>query len=516
MIKKILLIIALMTLGATMPAQNPSSGIPRVALASDASIIEMNHATLTLRSELISDSATLRVDTVHTVSNIEWRSPAGTGKKRMARRRLQGSDFYDFDRDRWLDIWWFTFKYPSINAKGEPVLLTAMACMPDEDCTYVNNVIIGCHVTITSNKECPSMYNHGGSSLSDVSMIMNHAGSGLVFHSSQDDYPYYNLVILPDYEGYGLTSDTAHPYLYQELTARQVVDATRYGIALYKNSSEVSSVRHPFRSGWRTISLGYSQGGSVALATHRFIEQNNLSQELQFAGSVCGDGPYDLMSTLMYYTAQSNQGTQMSMPVVLPLILKGMCDANPYMKNHQVSDYLTERFLETGIIDLIAGKEHSTDDITEHWKDLYKNGKNGDKTYFQSVLTSDGKAYLANILKPAGLQYFRNLYNQNPNYTSAAGIPLPTHRGVMEDLHLALESNNMTAGWQPQHSIYMYHSTGDTVVPLQNRTRAVNTLGSYVVELSPGVNVDHVGTGREFFLGTEETNAIRALSTASY
>ena len=200
MIKKILLIIALMTLGATLMAQSPSSGIPKVALASDASIIEMNHATLTLRSELISDSATLRVDTVHTVSNIEWRSPAGTGKKRMARRRLQGSDFYDFDRDRWLDIWWFTFKYPSINAKGEPVLLTAMACMPDEDCSYVNNVIIGCHVTITSNKECPSMYNHGGSSLSDVSMIMNHAGSGLVFHSSQDDYPYYNLVILPDYE----------------------------------------------------------------------------------------------------------------------------------------------------------------------------------------------------------------------------------------------------------------------------------------------------------------------------
>jgi hypothetical protein len=42
------------------------------------------------------------------------------------------------------------------------------------------------------------------------------------------------LVILADYEGYGHTASRPHPYLYQELTARQVVDAVRYGIALYK------------------------------------------------------------------------------------------------------------------------------------------------------------------------------------------------------------------------------------------------------------------------------------------
>jgi len=107
----------------------------------------------------------------------------------------------------------------------------------------------------------------------------------------------YNLVIMPDYEGYGVTRERAHPYLYQELTARQVVDGVKAGIELYKSSTSLSDIRHPIRSDFRTISCGYSQGGSVSMATHRFIEQNNLDKELHFTGSICGDGPYDAIRT---------------------------------------------------------------------------------------------------------------------------------------------------------------------------------------------------------------------------
>jgi hypothetical protein len=38
----------------------------------------------------------------------------------------------------------------------------------------------------------------------------------------------------------------------------------------------------------------------------------------------------------------------------------------------------------------------------------------------------------------------------------------------MEDLHRALESNNLTKGWIPQHRIAFFHSTYDTVVPYEN------------------------------------------------
>ena len=521
---KKLLILTLLIAAQGVWAQTNFGNLPKSVNASDATITKMGHLTMTMGKEVVVDSLTQQTDTIVKVKDLDWGTESGTAKKRAAQRRgPRKSDFENQDDDWWLDIWWFTYTYPSVNADGEPVTLSAMACMPDEDCKHINNVIIGCHVTITSNKECPSRYSAEGSSTSDVSLLMNHAGSGLVFHSSQDDMPYYNLVILPDYEGYGVTRDHAHPYLYQELTARQVVDATRYGISLYKTDRAVKDIRHSFRSDWRSICLGYSQGGSVALATQRFIEQNGLTDELQLAGSVCGDGPYDMMATLMYYVKQYKDGGNLSMPVVMPLILKGMCDSNPYMLDHQVSEYIKPLFLETGILNWLTEKKLTTDDITTHWKLQYMFGKDyitvedlsQYSDHFHDALNSDGTSSLKKMLKDEVLEYFEMLYDNNKDtYTQSNGIPLPTKRGVMEDLHFALESNNLTTGWQPQHPIFLYHSYKDTVVPEVNRERADNTIGEWVIKLHAGgtVQFDHVGTGVQFFLGTNEFRAIRALA----
>lgn len=526
---KKLFIIALLMVAQGVWAQTDFGNLPDSVNASDATITKMGHLTMTMGKEVVVDPQTQQTDTIVKVKELDWNTESGTAQKRMAKRRgPRKSPFENQDDDWWLDMWWFTYTYPSVNADGEPVTLSAMACMPDEDCKHINNVIIGCHVTITSNKECPSRYSDEGSSTSDVSMLMNHAGSGLVFHSEQSDMPYYNLVILPDYEGYGVTRNHAHPYLYQELTARQVVDATRYGISLYKTDGAVKKIRHSFRNDWRSICVGYSQGGSVALATQRFIEQNGLTDELHLAGSVCGDGPYDMMATLMYYVKQHKEGKNLSMPVVMPLILKGMCDSNPYMLDHQVSEYIKPHFLETGILDWLTEKNLTTDDITDNWEMQYMFGKDYDKVgyifpgiptsdYFHDVLNSDGTSSLSKMLRDEALEYFETLYDMNKiNYTSSIGIPLPTKRGVMEDLHFALESNNMTKGWQPQHPIFMYHSFKDTVVPEVNRERADNTIGEWVIKLhaSGHLQFDHVGTGVQFFLGLEEFNAIRALAKA--
>lgn len=524
-----LIIVLLFTVVQGVWTQTDFGNVPDTVDPNDATITKMGHLTMTMGKEVVVDPQTQQVDTIIRVKKVERDTETGTAQKRMARRQVpHGSDFLDKDTDWWLDMWYFTYNYPSVNADGEDVILSAMACMPDEDCKHVNNVIIGCHVTITSNAECPSRYIDEGSSDSDVSMLMNHAGSGLVFHSEQCDMPYYNLVILPDYEGYGVTRNNAHPYLYQELTARQVVDATRYGISLYKTSGRVDKVRHSFRSNWRSICVGYSQGGSVALATQRFIEQNGLTDELHLAGSVCGDGPYDMMATLMYYVKQHKEGKNLSMPVVMPLILKGMRDSNPYMLDHQVSEYIKPKFLETGILDWLTDKNLTTDDITWQWRMQYLFGKKADQIeyvfegmptsdYYHDVLNSDGTSSLSKMLREEALAYFETLYNMNQvTYTTSIGIPLPTKRGVMEDLHFALESNNMIKGWQPQHPIFMYHSFKDTVVPEVNRERAGNTIGEWVIKLhaSGHLQFDHVGTGVQFFLGLEEFNAIRALAKA--
>lgn len=493
-------------------AQSAINDIPKEVNPSDAVITKLGHATMTVTQRIIEDTITGNVDTIRSITNIEWDTEPGTAKRRNTEQRSGGSGFYDHESSWWLDMHWYNFNYPSVNAEGQTITLSSMACMPDGDPDYVNGVIIGCHVTITSNKQCPSQYNTSGSSLSDVSLMMNHASSGLI-HASESDRAYYNLVILPDYEGYGITRNNPHPYIYQELTARQVVDAVRYGIALYNTDSQVNSIRHPFRSNWRSVCVGYSQGGAVALATQRFIEQNGLTDELHLVGSVCGDGPYDLVSTLLYYTARDNNGEVLAMPVVLPLILKGMCDTNPFMKSHQVSDFFVDRFLETGILTWLTQKELTTDEITEAWKNLYSSSN-----YFHSVLTSDGKAKLSNIIKPELMAYMRSILSAHPNFASEA-VPLPAHRGLVEDVHYALETNSTIRGWQPQHAIFLYHSYDDTVVPEVNRASAGNVLGEWVIKLHASLGsmqFDHIGTGREFFAGTEEANAIRALAGMHY
>ena len=467
-----------------------------------ASVEKFGHLTVTAVDTVVYNPARRAFDTLQVTKSIEWNTAAGTARKRReaqrgASRRVAPSDFTDGQNSSWSDMYWFRYLYPSTGADGQPIVLSALAAFPDEDPGYTNNVIVGCHVTITSNKEAPSEYYKTGSWMTDVGMLMWHASSGMTIHKSESDPLYYDLVIMPDYEGYGVTKDVPHPYLNQEVTARQVTDATRYGIALYQESPVISDYRNPMRPDWKTVTVGYSQGGSVALATHRFIEQNGLDEELHFAGSVCGDGPYDPIAHMRYYI--NNNDGLLNMPVVLPLILKGLIESSPYMNGHRVEEYLEQDFIDTGILQWIDDKcdpekEKTTDDVTKALKQLYKDDDSDGR--FRRILNSDGTAYIDKLVTPAVYEYFSNAANFEA---------LPTERGVCEDLHLALESNNLTRGWQPRRPVKLWHYTSDTVVPYVNAESAVEGLGPNCTLYTAGSGIDiswdHVGGGTVFFTG---------------
>lgn len=544
------------------------------------------------------DLQTHKIDTMLLISEPEifWRSQsvnvydstsvdrAMTPHRSARKKVLQDDGRYQWgnlDKSKFLDFHYYVFRYeyPSVDADGNIVMLSAIAACPTpKGASKVNNIIIGTHVTITSDAQRPSaQINNFGRD--DWGMLMSLAagpkfllnetcsaillgaqaatgigglllcmtGVGafigvplLAAHIMTDMYAidqidkawgYHNynnnLVILPDYEGYGLTKDRAHPYLYQELTARQCIDATRYGRYLYEHDGLLTYLRHPLRSNFRCMSMGYSQGGSVALACHRFVEQNDLSKELHFVGSACGDGPYDPMATLMYYIERDIDNKLMSMPVVLPLIIKGMLDTNPYMKTHKAEDYFTEHFLSTGIMDWLNEKQLSTDDIGMKFAELCDAGTHSDIfTKVKVKITVDnkekevevGRAKLRDIMNEQCYSYFKKIYDNNKNtFTNAAGIPLPSHRGLFEDLHLALASNDMTSGWNPVHPILLFHSTGDTVVPYVNARRAKNALGINNVYLVDAPNkLDHVDSGMDFFRGDSDVLDValmRMLST---
>ena len=203
------------------------------------------------------------------------------------------------------------------------------------------------------------------------------------------------------------------------MAARQVVDGVRSGLAMYQHLVDIEEV-DPFVPNWQSVAIGYSQGGSVALATHKFIELNGLADELHFAGSVCGDGPYDPVAHLRYYmqdngeTYDGNNKTahrkeKVSMPIVMPLILKGMCDSNPLMKQHYVDDYLSTKFLLTESIKFLEAKandneddQYNTDRINKEYVKMMREGKTG--SYTKNYHDSEGSFTLTKHLSAEEFQ----------------------------------------------------------------------------------------------------------------
>ena len=506
------LLLTFMLALATMCVSAQSFGdVPATVDPNDVTILKKNVLVIAEHDSIVPNAKTGKIDTLRVEDGSRIFTPEEFELLSKDPKKLRaavvpgerwGHDWNKFISLAQAGVYLFTYKYPSVDADGNAIYLSALMGVPIDMVgghAMPNNLIIGCHETITSNYECPSEFNNTGGASSMT-------GNGMMLHYCRHDITRQPccLVIMPDYEGYGITKDRAHPYLYQELTARQVVDAVRSGLAMYQQLIDANVV-DPFEPNWQSVSIGYSQGGSVALATHKFIEQNGLAEELHFAGSVCGDGPYDPVAHLRYYmqddgeTYDGNNRTahrkeKVSMPIVMPLILKGMCDSNPLMKQHYVDDYLSMKFLLTESIKFIEAKandkkgdQYDTERINKEYVKMLREGKTG--TYVKNYHEDDGTFTFTMHRTPEEFQEVMELYDPGfwskmrahgklngmmtetcYNYFSSltADTPVPTTPGLMEDLHRALESNNLTKGWTPQHRVAFFHSTYDTVVPYEN------------------------------------------------
>lgn len=136
-----LIVISLFAQVHRVGAQDEFGNVPEEVMASDATITKMGHLTMTMGKEVVVNPQSQQTDTIVIVRKLDWGTESGTAQKRIAQRRgARKSYFENPDDDWWLDMWWFTYTYPSVNADGEPVTLSAMACMPDEDCKFTNGL----------------------------------------------------------------------------------------------------------------------------------------------------------------------------------------------------------------------------------------------------------------------------------------------------------------------------------------------------------------------------------------
>jgi len=410
-------------------------------------------------------------------------------------RKLQAdgsSSFYMYS--------WATLHYRCNTADGTQKDLSELVVWPYfwTDLTP-NQLIIGCHSTITSDAECPSKFSELPS-LGEINVL------ALFAHPLSQKA----LVIMPDYEGYGSTADIPHPYCNRELTAEQVVTGVKAGLSWFE--SEVTKMD----KNWSGCAIGYSQGGAVAASVMRYCQEHNETS-LRLKGAVCGDGPYDPLATLKRYIEMD----KFYMPVAPSLLLKGAVDTDPDMMalDCKYEDFVTDKFYATGIFEMISSKENTTDEIQaallQHSYDYGDKGgfimkaqcEDGFLPYTQSNLfdgsghkrnfeLENGKGYnyctVDQCIKPGVIAYFRD-------GTILGDVP----EEKLKALEKSLAKNQLTAdGFMPGTGFTFFHSDGDEIVPYCNFESVRNTWGvDKIAALTYQSNTTlHVSTGTSFFV----------------
>ena len=144
--------------------------------------------------------------------------------------------------------------YRDIGADGKEKVMSVLIVYPtrlgfDID---ARNIILGCHYTVTDNKEIPTMDNTFG--LSDACLL---AAEWTAWRNY--------LVVMPDYEGYGASVDYTHPYLNREVQARQTMKALTVAMEWFTGPHG-----EEFDEDMKIVIEGFSQGGAVAAATYRY------------------------------------------------------------------------------------------------------------------------------------------------------------------------------------------------------------------------------------------------------
>ncbi len=331
----------------------------------------------------------------------------------------------------------FTFNYESVAADGSPITLSALLAYPYDESlgesaeeNTPNNVVLYNHFTLTANNECPTSINERFSFQNTLAAMWANSRRR-------------SLVVIPDYEGYGVSADRPHPFVQQPALARQGVDALRAGLQLYKELGLPA-----LADGWQTVTYGGSQGGGQALAVHRMIEENGLVDELNFAGSISSGGPYDPLKVLEHLMATPT----VSYPALYPLTLIGLCFDSPYLEGVDPRVFFTDEMNDLGLIDIINTKEYRTTEIGAMMRQY--------DAEHDGALGYNGSEFLTNkVIRQDIIDCFAGKEVADPDV-----LPL------VENLKKAIcaSNNQIELGWKPQHPTIMLHSSQDTYVAYSN------------------------------------------------
>jgi Prolyl oligopeptidase family len=175
--------------------------------------------------------------------------------------------------------------YRTHDPQGQPATASEGVFVPsgaDPACTGNRPVLLYAHGTNTAKSFNMADVSRNAGNTAFNNAAGPEASLALAFYAAQGF-----IVVMPNYLGYENSSLDYHPYLNAEAQAVDMVDGLRAAKALLATDS-------PVKPSGKLFISGYSEGGHVAMATHKIIERD-YGSEFTVTASAPMSGPYNLV-----------------------------------------------------------------------------------------------------------------------------------------------------------------------------------------------------------------------------
>ncbi len=362
----------------------------------------------------------------------------------------------------------YYLQYYTVGGSGEPTTASGAMMVPtgsQPQCSGGRPIVLYAHGTQTDRT----------ANIADITNANNSEGALIAAMFAAQGY----TVVAPNYAGYDSSALTYHPYLNADQQSKEMMDVLLAARTALPHSLTLSTT-----DGGKLFITGYSQGGHVAMATHRAMQAAGMT----VTASAPMSGPYALeaFGDAVFY-GQVNIGST----VFTPLLVSSYQHAY-----NNIYQSLTDVY-EANYAPKMADVLPSTTPLAT----LFSNGTLPQSALFNVNTPVTGNATLdaalavpANPVFAAGFgtsnlvtNNFRLAYVLDAVASPDGAVPTPT-AGVpvaaspQNTLRLAFKTNDLR-NWTPMRPVLMCGGDQDPTVFF-----SVNTLvmQQYWAALPPG------------------------------